>query len=217
MTAARSQHRLLRLLPALAVIVMLLLATGFVYLLKNWLADNHPPDRKKIVQQVTILKPPPPPPPEEKPPEPEVEEDMEPEPEEPIEDLPENNEPAPGSDLGVDADGSGGGDGFGLVGRKGGRGLLDGSPFAWYEGLMVSEIQDVLANIDELKSKEYAFQIKLKLGFDGTVERIVLLSTTGDKKKDALLLSALHEFSRFSRMPPGKMPPVVTLKITSTI
>jgi len=82
---------------------------------------------------------------------------------------------------------------------------------------MVSEIQDVLANIDELKSKEYAFQIKLKLGFDGTVERIVLLSTTGDKKKDALLLSALHEFSRFSRMPPGKMPPVVTLKITSTI
>jgi len=83
MTAARSQHRLLRLLPALAVIIMLLLAAGFVYLLKNWLADNHQADRKKIVQQVTILTPPPPPPPEEKPPEPEVEEDMEPEPEKP--------------------------------------------------------------------------------------------------------------------------------------
>jgi protein TonB len=217
MMPEHGRRRLLRMLPTLAVLVMLLLAGGLVYVLKTWLADNQPESRK-IVQQVTILTPPPPPPPpEEQPPEPEVEEEIEPEPDEVVEETPENAEPPAGSDLGVDADGAGAGDGFGLIGKKGGRSLLDGSPFAWYEGLMVSELQDVLSNIDALKSVEYDLRIKLKLGFDGSVERIVLVSTTGDRKKDEMLLSALHEFTRFSRMPPGKMPPVVTLKITSTI
>jgi hypothetical protein len=82
---------------------------------------------------------------------------------------------------------------------------------------MVSEIQDQLADIDELKSAEYEFKIKLKVAFDGSVQDIVLVSTTGDREKDRMLLSALNRFTRFSRMPPGKMPPIITLKITSTI
>ena len=210
--------KLLRLLPAITVIVMMLLASGFVYLLKNWLADDQT-THKKIIQKVTIFTPPPPPPPpEEQPPEPEVEEEIEqPLEEEVVEDMPEESSEPVGADLGVDADGSGAGDGFGLVGKKGGRGLLSGSPFAWYEGVMVSEIQDLLSSLDELRSEEYDFKIKLKVGFDGTVERVLLVSTTGDKEKDELLLSVLNGLGKFSRMPPGKMPPVVTLKITSTI
>ena len=218
MTQRTTRHALLRFVPAVAVVLVLCFAIGIVFLLKNWLADK-PGNEKKVVQQVTILTPPPPPPPpEEPPPEPEVEEEIEPEPEEVVEDMPdEAAETPPGADLGVDAEGSGAGDGFGIVGKKGGRGLLDGSPFAWYEGLMVSEIQDLLSNIDELKSDEYDFVIKLKVAFDGSVERVVLVRTTGDRERDKKLMSALTEFARFSRMPPGKMPPVVTLKITSTI
>ncbi|MDQ1363114.1 MAG: periplasmic protein TonB, partial [Pseudomonadota bacterium] len=167
-------------------------------------------------QQITLITPPPPPPKvDEPPPEPEPEENI-PEPEEIMDQTPEPVESA-GADLGVDADGSGAGDGFGLVGKKGGRGLLDGSPFAWYEGLMASELQDQLAKIEELKSQEYNFRIKLKVGFDGRVERIEMIRSTGDKAKDKLLLSALNSFSRFSQMPPGKMPSVVDLRITSSI
>ncbi|HAZ42809.1 MAG TPA: TonB-dependent receptor, partial [Methylococcaceae bacterium] len=35
-------------------------------------------------------------------------------------------EPPPGENLGVDADGAAGGDSFGLVGKKGGSGFLGG-------------------------------------------------------------------------------------------
>ncbi|WP_052700215.1 hypothetical protein [Methylocucumis oryzae] len=83
---------------------------------------------------------PPPPPKVEKPPEPEVKNEVEqpePEPEEPLPDV--ADEPPPG-DLGLDAEGTAGSDGFGLAARKGGRGLLGGGgggdPYAWYGGLI---------------------------------------------------------------------------------
>lgn len=211
------RSRLVRLVPALSVLLVIGIAVVFVLLLKNWLGDK-PDTPKKMVQQVTIIAPPPPPPPqEEPPPEPEVEEQIEPEPEPMAEDTPDDSSEPPGADLGVDADGAGSGDGFGLVGKKGGRGLLDGSPFAWYEGLMVSEIQDLLANIDELRSTEYVIRIKLKVDFDGSVHDVQMLRSSGDKEKDRMLMAAISDFVRFSQMPPAKMPRVVDLKITSSI
>ena len=80
-------------------------------------------------------EPPPPPPPEEK-------VDLaEPEPE------PQpSNDPPPGEQLGLDAEGAAGADGFGLAARPGGRDLLasGGSAYAWYAGLLKSEILDRL-------------------------------------------------------------------------
>jgi len=204
------------MIPAAAVVVAILVTVYLIVLLYDWLNEDAGP-QKKMVQRITLIKPPPPPPkpPEEKPPEPEVKNEIKQE--QMPKDEPQSSEPPPSADLGVDADGSGAGDGFGLIGKKGGSGLLDGSPYAWYEGLMVSEIQDVLTNIDALKSDEYHFRVKLKLGIDGAVEKVILMNSTGDSKKDKILLSALSRFGKFSRMPPVKMPPVVTLKITSTI
>jgi hypothetical protein len=84
--------------------------------------------RKAPVQQIAILRPPPPPPPpkqEEKPPELKKEEVKIPPP--PQEQAPKDRDAkAPGKDLGVDAEGGAGGDGFGLVGKKGGRDLIGG-------------------------------------------------------------------------------------------
>jgi periplasmic protein TonB len=214
MSSPGYKTRLIKLIPAVAVIAGLILAVSGVVWLKNYFAqDTAPP--KKIVQQITLITPPPPPPKvDEPPPEPEPEENI-PEPE-PLDQTPDPVENT-SADLGVDADGSGAGDNFGLIGKKGGRGLLDGSPFAWYEGLMASELQDQLSKIDGLKSQEYNFRIKLKVGFDGKVERIEMIRSTGDREKDKLLLAALNKFTRFSQMPPGKMPSVVDLRITSSI
>lgn len=208
--------RLIRLVPATAIILAILLTIYLVIQLHDWLNEDTGP-QKKIVQKITLIKPPPikKPPPEEKPPEPEVKNEIKQEPTH--KDQPQPSEPPPSADLGVDGEGTGAGDGFGLIGKKGGSGLLDGSPYAWYEGLMVSEIQDALSNIDELKSDEYNVRVRLQLGIDGSVKKVVLLQSTGDKKKDQLLISALDRFGKFSRMPPVKMPPIVTLKITSTI
>jgi len=212
------KHRLIRMIPGGAIVVALTFTVLIVMWIKEWVesSDDKP---KKIVQQITIIAPPPPPPPppEDQPPEPEVEEEVDIPEEDIAEDIPEDTSEPVGADLGVDGEGSGNGDGFGLVGKKGGRGLLDGSPFAYYEGLMVSEIQDLLANIEELKSEEYRFRIKIKVSFDGSVESVKMISSTGDKEKDRMLVAVLTGFDRFSRMPPGKMPPVVDLRITSSI
>ena len=214
MSAPNFKTKLIKLMPAVMVTAALILAVSGVIWLKNYIAQDTT-TQKKIVQQITLITPPPPPKIDEPPPEPEPEENI-PEPEEVLDQTPEPVESA-AADLGVDADGSGAGDGFGLIGKKGGRGLLDGSPFAWYEGLMASELQDVLAKVEGLKSKEYNFRIKLKIGFDGKVERIEMIRSTGDKEKDKLLLTALSSFTRFSQMPPGKMPNVVDLRIISSI
>ena len=212
MSAVSLKQQLIKKIPHIAVLAGLILAVSAVLWLKNYLGTPAPAT-KKIVQQITVIIPPPPKI-VEPPPEPKVQDEvLEPE---PVDETPDKTEPA-SADLGVDADGTGAGDSFGLVGKKGGRGLLDGSPFAWYEGLMASELQDKLSQIEELKSREYNFRIKLKVGFDGRVEKIELIKSTGDKEKDRLLLIALHGFTKFSQMPPGKMPSVVDLRITSSI
>lgn len=209
------QQRLLHLLPATAVVVVLLLALILVYFLKNWLAEEQPV-QKKIVQQVTIFTPPPPPPPpEEEPPEPEVKEDIEPE--EVVEETPEEAEPAPGEDVAVDADGGECNGGQCIKAKKGGRDLLQGGPFAWYAGLMEREITDLLTEQKLLKEDEYAIKINLWINIDGSLSKIELLSSTGDKERDQALYVALTSINQFSQMPPGKMPQPVKLKITSSI
>src|SRR5262245_757872 len=98
-------------------------ALGFcsVLLVRSFLAGEAPAP-KKLVQEIKVIRPPPPeelPPPPPPPPEEEVDlNEPEPQPD-PV----ASNEPPPGN-LGLDAEGSAGSDGFGLMGRKGGRDLL---------------------------------------------------------------------------------------------
>ena len=56
---------------------------------------------------------------------------------------------APDQPLGVDAEGSAGGDAFGLAARRGGADLIGGTgsaPYAWYTNRMRDEIKDRLAS-----------------------------------------------------------------------
>ena len=150
-----------------------------------------PPQKKQ--QIISLVKPPPPPPPEEKmekPPEPELQEEVEiPELSEMPEEIPElGDEPPPGEQLGLDADGSGGGDAFGLVARKGGRGLLSGDPMAWYAGRLQDCINDLLQDKESIRTVgSYRVDLRVRGRSDGSVEVKVVSSTATDELLDHIL------------------------------
>lgn len=220
MTSRRSTW--LKALSALLVLTLVLGAAFLIYLLKDFLADA-PPKPKQTVQQISLVKPPPPPPPPkvEKPPPPKMKEEVEvPEPEEVPEDLPEmpSDEPPAGDLLGLDAEGGAGGDAFGLIGRKGGRGLLsDGSRFGWYAGVIKEDILDALSSAPGVRERGYTVVVKVWIDKSGGLQRYELLSGTGDQETDEALRLAFSSLSRLSEPPPEDLPQPVKLRVTSRI
>jgi len=209
---------------ALAGVGVLGVAAAIAFFVLELLAGEAPPPPK--VQKISIVQPPPPPPPpprEEPPPEPEKQEIEAPEPE-PVQPeevaQEESDEPPPGQDLGLDAEGTGAGDGFGLVGKKGGRGLIGGSGgsrFAWYSGMIERELQSVLASIEEVRRQRYTIEVRLHIAADGSVRSAMLLGTTGDPRLDRELERALRERVRLSEGPPEDLPQPIRLRIRSRI
>lgn len=190
------------------------LGFGSVLLVRTVMSDA-PPAQKKVVQEIRVIRPPPPeqlPPPPPPPPEEEVdvtEPEQQPDPV-------ASNEPPPGN-LGLDADGTAGGDAFGLLGRKGGRDLLGsgGSAYAWYAGLLKGEILDQLQEVKAARSGAYSVVVKVWVRSDGSVERIRLAQSSGDRARDSAIETALARIGRISQGPPADMPQPVSLKIVS--
>lgn len=204
--------------------VLLVAGVGIVVILmiQNFL-DDKPERTQKKIQQITLLKPPPPPPPPpkiEQPPEPELEEQVEtPELDEP-DPLPEvADEPPPGEALGVDADGGGAGDGFGLVGKKGGRGLLNGagSPAMYYASQLQRRIEDVFADHEEMRRKAYSVVAGIWIGKDGSILRVELDNSTGDSSMDEALKDIIEQIQALAVAPPPDMPQPVRMRISSTL
>jgi len=211
-----SVHALWRHTPVLVGAALLLLLSVIVwYLLHDLLADDGSKP-KKTVQQISLIKPPPPPPPpkvEEKPPEPEIKEEVKID-----EPPPENNddEPPPGQDLGVDADGGAGGDGFGLIGRKGGRDLMS-SRFGWYGNLVQSDIYDALMRDEDTRKSSYSVVLKVWLGTGGEVQRVELEGSSGNARIDASIKRAVSGLSRVAEAPPADLPQPIKLRIATRI
>jgi len=188
---------------------------GGVVALVNSMSGTAPPT-DPFVQQISIIQPPPPPPPKLKEPEPEIEDIELDEPPEPelADDMSDMDEPL-GEELGLDADGVAGADDFGLVGKKGGRGLIGGDPHAWYGGVMSRELQKIFSNIDEIRRGNYSVVVSIWLTPDGYVEDSKLLSGTDDPQLDSALRAALASGLRISRTPPEDLPQPATIRITS--
>lgn len=210
---------LTRLMPVLGIAVVALFTVGVVYAIKTFVLSDEPAP-KKMVQQVTLIQPPPPPPPPPKVEEPpKIEEEVEvEEPEEMPEDVPEAVSDAPvGDDLGLDADGSGDGDAFGLIGKKGGRGFLEGGVDAWYKGIVQQELKDLLYDrVEQIKAMRYTVRVQIQLKPDGSFTLLAMEGSTGDAEMDALLKRVLAE-GRLRERPPEHLAGLMRVQINSTI
>lgn len=200
-----------------AVLIALFLAgVWYLYGQIQGVAAPEPP----AVQEISLVQPPPPPPPPpklEEPPPPEMEEVKVPEPEpEPVAKDEPADEPMPGDELGLDADGVAGADGFGLRAKKGGRGLIGGGDaHKWYAGLIQNDLQHVLADIADIRKGRYAVVVKIWIANDGSVQDSELVKGTGDEHLDKAIERALSSGLRISRAPPDDLPQPIKLRISS--
>jgi len=215
------KKQLLRYLPVAIAVILIVIVGVVVYLFRDLF--DKPIQAKKQVQQIAVIQPPPPPPPpEQPPPPPEIKEEKieepppEPEPEEQAE------EPPPGEELGVDADGGAGSDGFGLVGRKGGQGLLGGgggSAIIYY-GQQVgralqSELQGLIADTPA-RSASYTITVSVWIGADGKLNRAEMAGTTGKREVDDALRQAVSRLRlSLQRLPPESMPQPIKVRVSS--
>jgi periplasmic protein TonB len=214
MTAAGdSRKRLLQVVGAIVGIGGII--GGLAFLIASLPKDNGPP--KKVIQEVRIIRPPPPPPDQPPPPPPPPEEKVDiPEPENTPEEPTPSDEPPPGENLGIDAAGEGAGDGFGLVGRPGGRDITasGGSVFAWYAGQVKNDILQQLNEQQGVRSASYNITVRLWVRSDGSVERFALANSTGVAERDRTIEKALSQIRKL-QAPPASMPQPITLRIVA--
>lgn len=183
----------------------------------------EPVKQKKQVQQITLVKPPPPPPPppkQERPPPPEVKEEVNVSEPEQIEEMPDVADAPPAGDLlGLDAEGGAGADGFGLIARKGGRGLLSGAgdPNVVYATQLQRMIEEALAEDEKTRSRNYSIIAKVWIGFDGSVTRAELASSTGKDDIDDSLLQLIQQLPALAEAPPPNMPQPIRMRISSRL
>jgi protein TonB len=176
---------------------------------------------KRRVVNITLMKPPPPPPPEVKPPEPEVPKVQEkiPEPETPQ----ETQEAPPDDQLGLDTEGSGSGDAFGLAAKKGGKDITElGGPatvnraqYAWFTGLVQGQLQEQFQKNDKLRTADYRVVLRVWFAQDGSIERYELVGSSGNPEIDRNLRVAMDDMPRLKQAPPAGMPQPVKLRVTS--
>lgn len=220
------KKKLLRHLPAAAGLVLVVLIGVGAWVMKDLFQKQ--PQAKRQVQQVTLLAPPPPPPPPEvkPPPPPEVKEEKveEPVPEKEPDKAPEEADEPPAESLGVDAEGGAGSDAFGLAGRKGGRGLLGGTPgsgILWYGGQVKKGLEDELQGLlagSEARKAGYSVTLDVWVGPDGRVGRAELSGGSGKPEVDAAIRAALPKLRlTLQKPPPENMPQPVRIRLTSRI
>jgi protein TonB len=197
------------------LLVVLILVSAMVWFVRGFMAnkDKRPP---RTVQNITVIRPPPPPPPEETPPPPPPEKVEQPLPQNEPEPTPDNT-PTPSQQLGLDADGAAGDDGFGLAARKGGSDIAGsgGAAFAWYTGKLKDEVNDRLSLDAKLRGKKFSVGIRIWLESDGRIKDIKMTSGTGNRDIDSAISSDIAALGRLGASPPIEMPQPISLQIVS--
>ncbi len=215
-----SYKRYMRYLPVAIGVGLVLVVMLVVYVFRD--AFQKPVSTKKQVQQITVLQPPPPPPPpppEQKPPEPEIKEEKIEQPEEPEPEPEQAEEPPPGDNLGVDGEGGAGSDSFGLVGKKGGHGLIGGggNAIVYYGQQIQRQLADALQRSlnDKVKSQKFSAIASVWIAADGRVTRAELAGSSGQADVDDALKSALAGMRLTLKAPPENMPQPLKIRIRS--
>ncbi|MEW6380250.1 MAG: TonB family protein [bacterium] len=216
-----------------ASIVFLILIGLIIFAVRS---IDYGPTRKRQVQTVHLMRddPPPQPKPVEKPPEPVIEQPQEvieqppetPPPDQTAEDQSQNDQTAR-DNLGVDAEGGAGADGFGLVGKKGGRPLLiggDGSSgggcsplrkYAWYTRKIEMEIKKrLMFQGNNLPSDDLHVLVKITLDEQGSITDYSIYDSSGNDRLDEAVELAMKQTQSVSEPPPEGMPRTVKLRIS---
>ncbi|HEY2684381.1 MAG TPA: TonB C-terminal domain-containing protein [Steroidobacteraceae bacterium] len=189
-----------------------LLIASFVWFVHSMMSAN--PKKPRQVQIVQIIRPPPPPPDQPPPPPPEKAEV--PLPKDTPQPKPDEQQPPPDQPLGLDAQGSAGGDAFGLAARAGGSDLIGGNgsaPFAWYTNRIRDIVQEKLTSAACTHAAKGSLSIHLFVEADGRVKQIKLATTTGDQKLDHCVDSALTSITKVNDPAPPGMPEQITMQI----
>ncbi|NBT46112.1 MAG: TonB family protein, partial [Gammaproteobacteria bacterium] len=157
------------------------------------------------------------PPPDMK--QPEIKEEKMPEPE-PEPEPEAADEPPPGEDLGVDSDGAAGSDGFGLVGKKGGAGLLGGgggNAFIFYgqhvQRELVNELQNSLK--DKARNSRYTAVLHVWIAPNGDISKVELANSSGTSEIDEALHKAISQIRGRFKPPPERLPQPLKIRIKS--
>jgi TonB family protein len=212
-----------------STIIILMLVSGGFFVIKLLISDDGS-KRKRQIQMVTLLKPPPPPEIEEEPPEPEIKEEeiLEPEPEEThneISDEAEGDQEA-GDELGLDAEGVAGSDGFGLIAKKGGAALIGGGSgnsgllrkYAWYTQMIQERIRE---NLQKELDKEGGVPegnleatVRIVLDEEGRITSFKIVGSSGSHEMDNAIDTAL-KLVNVDEPPPDGMPRAIKVKVSS--
>lgn len=214
-----SRKQVLFIVGGMGVILLCLMVLGF-----NSMFSAPKRQYKKTTQMVSLLPPPPPPKQEQIQPQEKLE-DKTSEKMEQLEPLsgPEQTsaEAPPAQDLGVDAEGTAGGDNFGLVGRKGGRGLLagggGGTGYGWYTNRISVDLQRMVNEIIQkeggLPEGKWRTVVKIELEVTGKIKTFSIIGSSGNQKLDAAVNKALASANLTESLPPG-MPRIMKLSFT---
>ncbi|MGO9145403.1 MAG: TonB C-terminal domain-containing protein [Desulfomonilia bacterium] len=211
-----------------AVVIITLVGLG-AFMVKTVLTEDKV--RHKAVHTVTLLKPPPPQK-VEKPPEPEVKQEK-PQESQVVEqqDVPDNksnkDEPPPGDQLGLDAEGGAGGDAFGLVGRKGGHALVGSDPnggpqslmqkYGWYVRIIEDQISRELVRKAKLPQGGLQTYVIISLDEKGNIVSYRIYNSSGSVQMDNAVYSALGLIKKIGEPPPEGMPRVLKIRVSSSV
>ena len=219
-----------RYLPHLIGFAMIAVTVLLIVIFRD--VFEKPVEAKKQVQQIKVVQAPPPPPPP--PPQPEVkppeikeekieplEQDPEPEPE------PEPAEAPVSDQLGVDAEGSGAGDSFGLQGKKGGKDITQikgsggngggGNAFIFYgqhvQRELVAELQNKLR--DKARTTHYTAVLHVWIAANGDISKVELQNSSGEAEIDEALKMAMGNIKGRLKPPPERLPQPLKIRIKS--
>jgi protein TonB len=202
----------------------LLLGVAALWGLVKFLLSAPDEAPRRVATKITVLRPPPPPPPppkQEKPPEPpKLKDEVKIDPPKPVDTpKPQADEAPPPGPLGVDAQGTGPGDGFGLAGRPGGRDIVlggGGNPLAnaTFANGVARHIAQELARDARLRASEYRIVVNVWIGRDGRIERHEVVRGSGDAEMDRLIADGLARLAPV-KQPPEGLPQPMRIRVTS--
>ncbi len=221
-SAQKGRHPFLRYGAALAVIAGLFGVAIFLLVGRD---DMPPPRQVRELTVVNIVPPPPPPPPppeqkmveQPKMAEPEFKEEkpVDKPKDEPVKDA--KNEEPPGP-LALDAKAVGPGDLFNLGSKVGGSpygGGGGGSRWGWYASIVQAQIEAALRANGKTRNATMQVQIRLWADGSGRVNRIQLVSSTGDAELDAAIRNDVLGSLTLREPPPKDMPMPMVTRVTA--